>query len=103
KEQGLRDVKEMLPYYYKLNDAVAMMEADRYDLAEPVLREVLAVDDGFFMAHAELGRCLLKKKKFPEALQSFKRAMQLEPGADTVQSMLAATLLLQQDYAAAVE
>ncbi|MDB5385970.1 MAG: Tetratricopeptide repeat, partial [Planctomycetaceae bacterium] len=90
------------PFYYKLNDAVAMMEAGRYDLAEPVLREVLAADDDYFAAHGELGRCLLKQKKLPEAVKSLRRAMQLDPGAERIQSMLGATLLMQGDYAAAV-
>ncbi len=102
-ERPLRDVKDMLPYYYKLNDAVAMMDAGRYDIAEPVLREVLAADDDYFAAHGELGRCLLKQEKLPEAVQSLRRAMALDPGAERVQSMLGATLLLQGDYASAVE
>ncbi len=102
-ERPLRDVKDMLPFYYKLNDAAAMIDAGRYDLAEPVLREVLAADDDYFAAHGELGRCLLKQNKLPEAVQSLRRTMELDPGAEQVQSMLGATLLLQGDYAAAVE
>jgi arylsulfatase A-like enzyme len=102
-ERPLRDVKDMLPFYYKLNDAIAMIDAKRYDLAEPVLREVLAADGDYFAAHGELGRCLLKQKKFPEAVQSLKRAMQLDPGAEGVQSMLGATLLMQGNYPAAVD
>ena len=102
-ERPLRDVKDMLPYYYKLNDAAAMIDAGRHDLAEPVLREVLAGDDEYFEAHGELGRCLLRQKRLPEAVQSLRRAMELNPGADKVQSMLGATLLLQKDYPAAVD
>lgn len=102
-ERPLRDIKDMLPYYYKLNDAAAMMDAGRYDIAEPVLREVLAADEDYFAAHGELGRCLLKQEKLPEAVQSLRRAMALDPGAERVQSMLGATLFLQGDYASAVE
>jgi len=101
--QPLRDVKDMLPYYYKLNDAAAMIDAGHYDLAEPVLREVLAEDDEYFAAHGELGRCLLRQNKLPEAVQSLRRAMELDPGAEGVQSMLGATLFMQEDYAAAVD
>ncbi|MDB5334925.1 MAG: tetratricopeptide repeat protein [Planctomycetaceae bacterium] len=103
KERPLRDVKDMLPYYYKLNDAAAMMDAGIYDTAEPLLREAVAADEDYFAAYGELGRCLLKQKKYPEAVQSLRRAMQLDPGAEGVQSMLGATLLLKGDYAAAVE
>lgn len=102
-ERPLRDVKDMLPYYHKLNDAAAMIDAGRHDLAEPLLREVLAVDDEYFEAHGELGRCLLRQKRLPEAVQSLRRAMELNPGADKVQSMLGATLLMQGEHAAAVE
>ena len=102
-EQPLRDVKDMLPYYHKLNDATAMIDAGHYDLAEPVLREVLAADDEYFAAHGELGRCLLRQNRLPEAVQSLRRAMELDPGAEGVQSMLGATLFIQGDYPAAVE
>ncbi len=102
-EQSLLDVKDMLPYYYKLNDAAAMIDAGQYDLAEPLLREVLAADDDYFAAHGELGRCLLRQNRLPEAVQSLRRAMALDPGADGVQSMLGATLFMQGDYAAANE
>jgi len=102
-ERPLRDVKDMLPYFNKLNDAVAMMDAGRYDLAEPVLREVLGADDEYFTAHGELGRCLLKQNKVPEAVQSLRRSLELEPGSEGVQSMLGAALYLQGDYASAVE
>ena len=102
-ERPLRDVKDMLPYYYKLNDAVAMIDAGRYDLAEPVLREILAEDDSYFTAHGELGRCLLKQNKLPEAVASLRRTMELNPHADRVQSMLGAILLIQENYADAAE
>jgi arylsulfatase A-like enzyme len=102
-ERPLRDVKDMLPYYYKLNDATAMIDAGRHDLAEPLLREVLAADDEYFEAHGELGRCLLRQKRLPEAVQSLRRAMELNPGADKVQSLLGATLLMQGEHAAAAE
>ena len=102
-ERPLRDVKDMLPFYYKVNDASAMMDAGRYDLAEPILREVVTADEDYFAAHGELGRCLLKQNKLPEAVQSLRRTMELDPGAEQVQSMLGAALLLQGDYAAALE
>lgn len=102
-ERPLPDVKDMLPYYYKLNDAVAMMDAGRYELAEPVLREVLAADEHYFEAHGELGRCLLKQGRLSEAVQSLRRTMELNPSADRVQSMLGATLLLQGKHADSVE
>jgi arylsulfatase A-like enzyme/Flp pilus assembly protein TadD len=102
-DRALRDVKDMLPYYYKLNDASAMIDAGRYDLAEPVLREVLVADDNYFAAHGELGRCFLKQNRLPEAVQSLRRAMELDPTADAVQSMLGATLFMQGDYSAAIE
>lgn len=101
--QPLRDVKQMLPQYHKLNAAAAMMDAGHYDTAEPLLREVLSADDEYFTAYGELGRCLLKQNRIAEAVQSLKRAMELEPGAEGVQTMLGAALLMQEDYPAAIE
>ena len=102
-EHPLRDIKDMLPYYYKLTDASSMIDAGKYELAEPILREVLAVDADYFAAHGELGRCLVRLNRLPEAVQSLRRAMELDPGAEGVQSMLGATLFMQGDYPAAVE
>jgi arylsulfatase A-like enzyme len=102
-ERPLRDVKDMLPFYYKLNDAAAMLDARRYDMAEPILRDVLAADTECFAAHGELGRCLSKQKRYPEAIESLKRAVQLNPAAEQFQSMLGATQLLNGDFLAAVE
>jgi len=102
-ERPLLDVKDMLAFHYKLNDAVAMNDAGHYDMAEPILREVLVADQYYFAAHGELGRCLLKQNRLPEAVQSLRRAMELDPGADGVQSILGAVLFLQEDYAAAAE
>jgi arylsulfatase A-like enzyme len=100
-ERPLRDVKDMLPYYYKVNDASAMIDAGRFELAEPVLREVLDADDDYFMAHGEMGRCLLRLNRVAEAIVHMRRCVELDPGATRVQAMLGAALYLQGDYAAA--
>jgi arylsulfatase A-like enzyme len=100
-ERPLRDVKDMLPFYYKLNDASAMIDSGRYDLAEPVLREVLDADDDYFMAHGEMGRCLLRLNRVAEAIVHLRRCVELDPGATRVQATLGAALFLKGDYAAA--
>lgn len=102
-EEPRRDVKDMLPYYYKLNDAAAMIDAGRYDLAEPVLREVLAADDDYFMAYGELGRCLLRMNRAAEAIVPLRRCVELDPGADRVRSLLGAALLVNGEYQAAAD
>jgi arylsulfatase A-like enzyme len=98
----LRDVKDMLPYYNLLNDASEMMDAGRYDLAEPVLREVLSADDFFFLAHGDLGRCLLRLEKTEEAIVHLRRSVELDPGADRVRAMLGAALMLSGKYSEAI-
>lgn len=99
----LRDVKEMLPYYNLLNDANAMMDAGRYDLAEPVLRKIIAADEEFFLAHGDLGRCLLQQNRPREAVPHLKRSVELDPGADRVRAQLGAALFLAGDAGAAIE
>jgi tetratricopeptide (TPR) repeat protein len=92
----------MLPWYNLLNDASEMMDAGRYDLAEPALRQIVAADDQYFLAHGDLGRCLLRLKKTDEAIMHLKRNVELDPGADRVRAMLGAALFLKGDYEAAV-
>ncbi len=101
-ERQLRDVKEMLPYYNMLNDATDMMDSGRYDLAEPVLRKILAADDNFHLAHGDLGRCLLRLEKTDEAIIHLRRSVEQDPGADRVRAMLGAALLLNGDLSEAV-
>jgi len=99
----LRDIKDMLPFYNQLNDANAMMDAGRNDLAEPLLRRILAGDDQFFLAHGDLGRCLLRQDRAAEAIVPLRRSVELDPGADRVRAMLGAALLLNGDLQEAVE
>ncbi|MEX1230644.1 MAG: sulfatase-like hydrolase/transferase [Planctomycetaceae bacterium] len=99
----LPDVKDKLPYYNKLNDANAMMEAGRYDLAEPVLREIVEADANYFLAQGDLGRCLLRLNKVEEAIGHLRKNVELDPEADRVRGMLGAALLLIEDYQAAEE
>ena len=102
-EHPLPDVKDMLPYYNMLNDANAMMEAGRHDMAEPLLRQILAADDRYFSAHGDLGLCLMRKTKPAEAVIHFRRNVELDPGADRVQANLGAALLQIGDFQEAVK
>lgn len=101
--QLLPDVKDMLPYYNQLNDAHALMDAAQYERAVPMLREVLAADERYFMAHGDLGMCLLRLNQIPEAIVHLRRNTELDPGADRVQTMLGTALFLHGDYADAAE
>lgn len=99
----LPDVKEMLPFYNRLNDATAMMDAGRYDLAEPVLREILAKHDEYFLAHGDLGRCLVRTDRLAEGIGHLRRYLEFDPGADRVRAMLGAALLMNEDVLPAIE
>lgn len=101
--ESLPDVKVMLPYYNRLNDANAMMDAGRYDLAEPVLREIVEAQPEYFLAQGDLGRCLLRTDRPGEAIPRLRRNVELDPQADRVRALLGAALMIQGDYAAAAE
>ncbi|MCC7419797.1 MAG: sulfatase-like hydrolase/transferase [Planctomycetaceae bacterium] len=97
------DIKEMLPSYNALNDAAAMMDAGRYDLAEPVLRGILSNHDDFYLAHGDLGRCLIRLQKVDEGIEHLRKSLESDPGQDRVRGLLGAALLLNGQHEEAIQ
>ncbi|MFN0197539.1 MAG: tetratricopeptide repeat protein, partial [Planctomycetaceae bacterium] len=102
-DRPLRDVKDMLPYYNLLDDAVSMFEVGLHDDAVPIFHKILEADDGCFKAHGYLGMCLMRQKKYQEAITHLRRNVELDPSADRVRAMLGAALLENGDHQEAAE
>lgn len=102
-ERALPDVKDRLAYFNMLNDANAMMDAGRYDLAQPVLQKIVSADPKYFLAQGDLGRCLLRLKQTPQAIVHLRKNVELDPKADRVRAMLGAALFLNGEFPQAVE
>lgn len=102
-ERPLPDVKDRLRYFNMLNDANAMMDAGRNDLAEPVLREIVARDPEYFLAQGDLGKCLLRLNQPAKAIVHLRRNVELDPRADRVRAMLGAALFVTGEFQKAVE
>lgn len=102
-DRPLPDVKDMLPYYNMLDDANELMEAGQHDEAVPLLRQILAADDQNFMAHGDLGKCLMRQQKTAEAIIHLRRNVELDPGADRVRANLGAALLQNGDFREAAD
>jgi arylsulfatase A-like enzyme/Tfp pilus assembly protein PilF len=82
----LPDVKEKLPLYNKLGEAVRQLDAGDAAGAEPILREVVAADPKYLRALVKLGICVCRLGRPEEAVQCFEQALAIDP--DDVSALL---------------
>ncbi len=61
------------------NDAVPLLNASKYDEAEPILRKVIAADPNFADAYYYLGMCMAQKNNIAEAKKFFQKYLDLSP------------------------
>src|SRR5262245_41372363 len=76
-----------------LQRALVLLQQNRPDLAEPELRQALAVDPDEAFAHSLLANCLCERDQLPEATDEAKRAIALAPDLPFGHSALAHALL----------
>ncbi len=72
-----------------LERALVLFDQSNYDLAEQELRKELSTDPNQPVAHALLGLCLVRKKKWEEATQAVKQAVHLGPAIPFVHYAMA--------------
>lgn len=61
--------------------ALMLLDAERFAEAEPLLRAAVAADPYFGPAHCNLGVCLLRQERFYDAAWELRHAAQLMPRA----------------------
>ena len=64
-----------------LNYATFLVRTNRPQEAEPFLKEALGYSSRFALAHYQLGLALEKQKKYPEGLESLKKAAEYDPAS----------------------
>ncbi len=62
-----------------LNYGMLLLRQDSLDQAETLLREAVSLGPGMPLTHHQLGAVLAKQKKFPDAIEALKRAVDLDP------------------------
>lgn len=62
-----------------VNYAALLIKNNRFDEAEPLLKEAISYSARMPLAHYQMGLVLEKQKKYPEALDSLKRAAEYDP------------------------
>lgn len=75
----LPDVKEKLPLYNKLSEAVHRLEVGDAAGAEPMLREVVAADPQYIKALGNLGICASLQGRREEAIEWFEKVLAIDP------------------------
>lgn len=75
----------------------------KYQDAEPLARQAVALDESSWNGHFELARALVGLKKGTEAETSALRARELKPNSAPVHLVLANAHLLEQNYKAAIQ
>jgi tetratricopeptide (TPR) repeat protein len=62
-----------------LNYGMLLLRQGSLDQAEILLREAVDLGSGMLLAHHQLGAALAKQKRFPDALEELKKAVELDP------------------------
>lgn len=74
----------------RFQQAVLLMEQRRWQEAEPIFREVVAMGDVLPQPHGNLGLCLMMQRRFDEAEAALRRAIAIDPGYAVARQNLAA-------------
>lgn len=93
----LRDPKEMLPLWNRVDDFFALAEAQRFDEALVVIDEIVEGDPGNGQAWFFRGMLLQGSGRLPEAEASVRRSVQLLPLSDSY-ARLAEILFVQDKF-----
>lgn len=94
KQESIREIKlarEIDPKSLIINANVGFLYylAGDYDRAEEAEKNTLQMDPSFVGAHGYLGQIYVEKKRFPEAIDEFRKAVSLSPGDLASQADLA--------------
>jgi len=99
----LPDVKEKLPLYNKLTEAVHKLEVGDNAGAEPLLREVVAADPQYLKALGNLGICVSLQGRRDEAIKLFRKVLEIDPNDISALLNLGGTLSALQQYDEAIK
>jgi len=80
-----------------------LMNRNRFDDGEKIVRHGLQLDPNAWIGHYELGRALYYEKRVPEALKSAEKARTLDPNAAIIYRLLALVHMSQHDDAALLQ
>jgi len=99
----LPDVKEKLPLYNKLSEAVHLLEAGDNAGAEPLLREVVEADPQYLKALGNLGICVSLQGRREEAVEWFRKVLAIDPNDTSALLNLGGTLSALEQYDEAIQ
>ena len=78
--------------------AIVLLEQERYEHAEPELRQALASEPESSTVHALLATCLKHKRELDEALSFARKSVALAPDESGSHTVLAEVLFEREDY-----
>lgn len=99
----LPDVKDKLPLYNRLSEAVHLLEAGDLPGAEALLREIVAADPLWTKARGNLGICLAQQGRREEALECFQKVLDVDPNDRSALLNMAGTLAGLQRFDEAIQ
>ena len=80
----------------------AALHAGRLDEAEHAFRQVLAIDPGVAGAYANLGVIHMRRKQWPQALETLHKAEKLAPDVAGIRLNIGLVYFRQNDFAGAI-
>ncbi|MDA0836102.1 MAG: sulfatase-like hydrolase/transferase [Planctomycetota bacterium] len=95
---NLPDVKDMLPYFNRCDDAHKSMHFGNYIEAAEILKPVVEAFPTYFEARCSLGVCLYKQEQYEAAIAEWERALELGAPPATVNIQLGLTRMRQEQF-----
>ncbi|MFN0196719.1 MAG: sulfatase-like hydrolase/transferase [Planctomycetaceae bacterium] len=96
--ENLPDVKDVMPYFNRCDDALKLMHFGNYAEAAEILKPVVEAVPTYFEARCSLGVCLYKQEQYDEAAAEWERALELGAPPATVNIQLGLTRMLQKRF-----
>ncbi|WP_397568622.1 sulfatase-like hydrolase/transferase [Schlesneria sp. T3-172] len=73
------DVKDMLPLYNQLSEAIELLEHGDLKAAETSLRQIVETNPRYLKAMGNLGICLAQQQKWDEAIECYQNVLKIDP------------------------
>lgn len=82
--RSLKDIKDMIVYMNRLDEANEFFFREEYDVSSDILKSISRDAPDYFKPKLNLGLCRMMQKRYDEALQWFEQALELNPDSERV-------------------
>ncbi len=102
-DRPLRDIKEMIGYLNRHDDAAELIRQKQFAPAAEILEEIIKDVPDYYKAMLDLGLCHMLQDRFGEAIGLFQRVLEFNPTSDRTHDMIGFCYLRQKNLESAMK